>query len=55
VNCTGVTVAGSGCAEIPGATNDVYTPTDADIGRRLALREIATENDACARASPRQR
>jgi hypothetical protein len=35
--------AGANCADIPGATASTYTPTDADLGHALSVRETATD------------
>jgi hypothetical protein len=35
--------AGANCADIPGATASAYTPTDADLGQTLSVRETATD------------
>jgi hypothetical protein len=35
--------AGANCTDIPGATASQYTPTDADLGYRLSVRETATD------------
>jgi hypothetical protein len=44
--------AGAGCAAIPGATGDTYVPTDADIGRALAVQDTATDNGLTSTSLP---
>jgi hypothetical protein len=42
--------AGANCSDIAGATAVTYTPTDADLGRTLTLRETATDGGGTSTA-----
>ena len=42
--------AGANCSDIPGATAATYTVTDADLGRTLRFRNVATDTDGTSMA-----
>jgi hypothetical protein len=42
---------GTTCADIPGATDRIYTPGTADVGRTLRVNETATNRDGSALAT----
>jgi hypothetical protein len=45
--------AGANCAEIAGATASTYTPSDADVGRTLSVRETATDGQGTSTSEAR--